>query len=246
MVPRILLPPVVAALTWVAVFASCGGSDPHPPDLGDCKSSGAVCTATVVGGGVSGGDDAGGAGGACSATAADSMCDQCAAGSCCTSFEACENDIDCKNLLSCEQPCTSSSCITNCQMQAPNGVALLTNLDNCLTAMCPVCSELGIGDSCVSGAACLAGLSCSGLWCTKPCARASDCIGLGAAGGNVLGLPNACILTTSNGDECVPGCQSDADCAGFPGTFCFVTQSVDALSVSVCAPMADAGTGAGG
>jgi hypothetical protein len=240
-VTKVLLSPIATALAWLAVFASCSASDPRPPDLGDCKSSGPACSGGVVGGSGSTGDSGVGVG-ACATTAADSQCTQCGGASCCAQDQACSADTDCVNLLSCEQGCGgTSACISGCQQQSPNGVTLLANLTTCLDADCPVCSQLGTGDSCISGVACNAGLSCNGLWCTKPCARASDCLGLGGEGGNVLGFPNECILTASAGDSCVPGCASDADCESFPGTFCFAQQSVDGLSVSVCSSIPDAG-----
>jgi hypothetical protein len=240
-VSKVLLSPIAAALAWLAVLASCSASDPHPADLGGCmaSSSGPACSGGVVGGS-SGSPDAGV--GACSTSAADSQCTQCAGASCCSQLQACTADTDCENLLSCEQGCGgTSACVSGCQQESPNGVTLLANLTTCLDAHCPVCNQLGTGDSCISGVACNAGLSCNGLWCTKPCARASDCLGLGGEGGNALGFPNECVLTATNGDACVPGCASDGDCESFPGTFCFAQQSVDGLSVSVCSSIPDAG-----
>ncbi len=146
--------------------------------------------------------------------------------------------------MSCEASCGGyAGCVTACQQQYPGSVTTLADLSSCANLKCPVCSELGVGDSChLPGSTCNPGLSCGGLWCTKACARASDCAGLGAAGGNAAGQPNACIFSPSEGDVCFPGCSTDADCAPFPGTYCLVTTSVDRLSVAICASSPDAST----
>jgi hypothetical protein len=68
-------------------------------------------------------------------------------------------------------------------------------------------------------------------------------MGLGASGGNALGFQNACIGGTANGQQCLPGCFSTADCADLPGTLCLLMTSVDGFSVNVCAPMPDASVG---
>ncbi|HTB73298.1 MAG TPA: hypothetical protein VK762_08630 [Polyangiaceae bacterium] len=236
--------PAAAALTWV-VLAACTVTPSTPPDLGSCDADGgAPCGAGAVGGGgTSGGGDGGTSSSTCSVSAGDSQCDQCASSSCCPSFAACTQSADCENLLRCEQSCAGAAgCTTNCQSQSPNGVGLLNTLTACIDVRCPVCSQFGVGDPCVAQAStCNPGLSCSGLWCTKACTRSTDCEGLGAGGGNALGLPNACMLTTAAGRQCVPGCQTDADCTSFPGSFCFATTSADGLSVQVCTPPPDAG-----
>lgn len=185
----------------------------------------------------------------CSTSTDDGQCIQCLGAHCCTALEACAPSnsatlaaTDCQNLSSCENACTNSSCLSSCENSFPAGVAPLIALSSCETSDCPVCSELGVGDPCVAqGTACLAGLSCSALWCTKACLHASDCEGLGAAGGNALGFANACIRTTSNGNQCSPGCAADSNCESFPGTYCLATTSVDGLSVSVCVSPPDAG-----
>jgi hypothetical protein len=158
-------------------------------------------------------------------------------------LEACPVGSNCQNLSSCENACTTSACVPACQNSFLAGVAPLNALSSCEISDCPVCSELGVGDPCmVQGTQCLAELFCGALWCTKTCLQASDCLGLGAGGGNALGLANECIRSASNGNLCSPGCATDSDCQSFPGTYCLATTSVDGLSVAVCANSPDAGT----
>jgi hypothetical protein len=235
-----------AFAAFAGVAGACTSTVSHPPDLGDCTGTEVSCPAPVVAGGGGGGSgaDSGAAGGACSVSPLDSQCTQCANGSCCSAYLACADDVDCQNLSSCEENCGgASACISACEGQSPKGIDTLTTLSDCVTVKCPVCTQSGVGDPCDGAASvCNAGLSCPGLWCTKACARSSDCVGLGADGGNALNLPNACIESAASGETCTPGCAVDADCVDFPGTFCFATTSVDGLSVHVCAPSPDAGS----
>jgi hypothetical protein len=221
------------------VAVACSSSAGRPAELSDCVG---CFTPTVAAGG--GGPTVDSGENSCGVSADDSLCNQCAGADCCPDLSACLASTDCQNLWSCETSCSGqSSCVGGCQQQYPNSVALFQALGACVTQKCTVCSELGVGDPCEpGGVACNAGLSCGGLWCTKDCARASDCLGLGAAGGNVLNEESACVRTSSSQGVCFPGCETDADCTDFPGTYCFETTSVDALSVRICATSPDAGT----
>ncbi len=234
---------------WLAVglvlLVACSSTTP-PPTLGDCSGD-AGCARSSSGGstgsssgGNSGGDDA--SGGSCSVSASLSQCDQCVGKACCSDLETCEGSVSCENLLSCVDACTTAACQTSCE-QKYNGAASTTYqaLELCISQRCPVCSELGAGDPCgPSSVACNAGLTCGGLWCTRACAKASDCTGLGAGGGNFTGNPGAC-RHLATGDFCFPGCSSDADCTDFPGTYCLQTTALDGSSVLVCAAGPDAG-----
>jgi hypothetical protein len=233
------------ALLWLALPA-CAGAATHPPDLGDCSGLDGSCAAPGVSAGGGGpAVDGGVAAGGCAVSALGSLCAQCENAQCCTSLAACATDVDCENLSSCEESCLgSTTCIAACERhQSPKGIAGLAAFTMCVEAKCIVCSQSGVGDPCDQAASgCNPGLSCGGLGCTKPCARAADCAGLGAGGGNALNLPNACVEITGAGELCAPGCSVDADCTAFPGAFCFATTSVDGLAVRVCASTPDAGT----
>ncbi len=241
-VRRFPLAPITVALAWV-VFSACSASPAHPPELGVCEVNDAGCPAATVSGASGGAEDGGSSSSACSVAAGDAQCTQCADANCCTTFGACMENTDCWNLLNCEQSCSGAAgCVGSCVAQSADGVTLLDQFTSCLETRCPVCSQLGTGDPCSSaGVACNPGLSCSGLWCTKACVHSTDCVGLGAGGGNALGLQNACIATPTAGEECFPGCASDSDCSAIPGAFCFATTSSDGLSVRVCTAPLDAG-----
>ncbi len=238
-----LAPPFIGALAAL-LPAACSQSPSRPPDLGPCEVDDASCTATSLGGGTGGGEDAATSAGACPSSAGDSQCAICEETSCCTPFVACTGNMDCNNLLNCERMCSGAvGCASMCETGPQvNGESMLGNFTSCVETKCPICSELGIGDPCVPlGVACNPGLTCSGLWCTKACLRSTDCVGLGGGGGNTLGLPNACIETAGAGGQCFAGCNTDADCVAFPGSFCFATTSSEGLSVQICQPPPDAG-----
>jgi hypothetical protein len=233
-----------ASATALVAIVACTSNGAHPPELGNCVPvEGGICTTTVVVGGSSGGEAGTGDGGSCTVSAGSSQCGECATQSCCSELEECAGSTTCSNLLSCEDGCLGgASCLTGCQQQFPTGVSTLQSLSSCLTRDCVVCDESGVGDPCgPQYYACETGLSCGGSWCTRSCVRSSDCVGLGANGANTLGFPNACMATTS-GDACTPGCASAADCAAFPGTYCYATTDVGGSNVSVCAPLPDAST----
>ncbi|HEY3817035.1 MAG TPA: hypothetical protein VGL81_07690 [Polyangiaceae bacterium] len=216
-----------------------------PPTDGDCVSvDGSTCSVNVIGGSSSGGE--GGAdGGSCSETAGGSQCGVCAASGCCSELEQCSGSTDCTNLLNCENDCSGgSACVDACQQQFPTAVSTLQLLSSCLTRLCPICAESGVGDPCGAGYyACETGLTCNGRWCTKSCIHASDCEGIGAGGTNSLGFTSAC-MASSQGDLCVPGCAGAAGaCTDFAGTYCLATTAADGTSVSVCTSLPDASTG---
>ena len=235
---------VVAAsmVAWIVV-AACSNVGDRPPADGDCVATEAGrCSSPVVGIGVGVGVGTSADGGTtCEVDGGSAQCDQCIATSCCTEITTCESDTPCANLLSCEDGCNASvSCLTDCQNEFPTGVGDLQAIVTCETTRCTVCNQSGVGDPCGEAfAPCASGLTCNGLWCTKPCANPSDCTGLGAGGTNELGLPNTCVHGSA-GDTCVPECVSSTDCVDFPGTFCFSTIAIDATTVSVCTGLPDA------
>ena len=224
---------------------ACSSGEAHPPELGNCKGEACGPPALGFGSGGNGGgaSSEGGGSSGCPVNSADSQCAQCASAGCCAPLTACSASADCQNLWNCETGCGGvATCVSACDRQYPNSVATLSTLGACLMQMCPVCSQLGVGDPCMpQGTACNLGLSCSGLWCTKSCASASDCAGLGANGGNALNLGSACLQSGGVGNQCVPGCTTDADCTAFLGTYRVSTTSVDGLAVNVCAGLPDAG-----
>jgi hypothetical protein len=145
--------------------------------------------------------------------------------------------------MSCADNCGgSSNCVNDCESQYITSVNALVAFDSCLDQKCVICAESGVGDPCFpQESTCVVGLTCAGSWCTKSCARESDCTGIGPLGGNLLGPENACIHSTSLGNVCYPGCLTDSDCDSFPGSYCFATTSLDNLAVSVCVGAPDAG-----
>jgi hypothetical protein len=225
----------------LAAIAACTSQE-RPPAAGDCvATAGHPCTTGVVGGSSSGGGD--GSAGSCSVNAGDSECDQCASGSCCTELQNCANLPACQNLVSCEDSCNDvGSCLTACQQDFSTGVSTLQAFDTCLSSRCLVCNESGVGDPCSSQfPPCVAGLSCNGSWCTKACARSTDCAGLGTGGASSLGTPNVCMAGTS-GDLCTPGCGAGGVCTDFVSTYCLATTAVDGTAVSVCSFLPEAST----
>jgi hypothetical protein len=225
-----------------AAIAACTSQD-RPPAEGDCvPTDGGTCSPTIVTGGSSGGSD-GGSAGACTVSSGDSACDQCESMSCCTQLQSCNNLPACENLLSCENNCNDvGSCITACQQEFPTGVLTLQVLASCVTRDCLVCSESGVGDPCDTiYPPCVAGLTCNGSYCTKACARSTDCAGLGAGGVSSLGFASVCMSTTA-GDLCVPGCGPAGACSDFSSTYCLSTTALDGTAVSVCAFLPEAST----
>jgi hypothetical protein len=229
-------------LGGVAVIA-CSSSS-APPALGDCTGNGdGGCSMASSGGssssGGSGGDDGGGA---CGVSATQSQCDQCAGSDCCSALDDCGNSTPCNNILDCFDACTTASCQAGCPGDYPQGASLFDSLQSCLRLKCPVCAQLGTGDPCANASVqCNAGLSCGGLWCTKPCTLSSQCTGLGANSGNFSGQANAC-RHVSSGTWCFPGCASDSDCTSyFAGTYCLQTTDISGNTVSVCAAGPDGG-----
>lgn len=237
----------VAALLLVWPLSACSSPAARPPALGDCMpgDEASCVTGPIVEAGpppvrvvVPPQSDGGSSSPGCAVQPSDSMCAQCENARCCTLLNACLGSLACYNLASCETGPTcigSGTCASKCEAMYPSGITLYGELNSCLTLNCAVCSELGVGDPCLpQGFPCNPGLTCDGLWCTRGCGRASDCVGLGAGGGNALGLPGECIAASS-GNACAPGCVTDSDCAPFAGTYCMATTSVDRLSVQVCA-----------
>jgi hypothetical protein len=235
--------PFVAGPTLSIVLAAACSSTAVPRELGDCVPDGAPCDPPPPATSSSSDPDAAIAP-SCGVAAGASQCDLCAGAHCCPTLSACDSSVPCQNLLSCENACSGyAPCVAGCEQQYPTAVTLVDDLSSCLTLECAVCSQLGTGDPCQAQATgCNAGLTCSGLWCTRTCQYSSDCAGLGPGGGNALGFANVCRRTPSFDDACFPGCTTDGDCASFPGTYCVITTSIEGESVSVCATSADAGT----
>jgi hypothetical protein len=236
-----------AWLGCAAVAAAAGGAcsqaASHPPELGDCHGDDASCPGAVVAGGGSGNpaaDAATSSSSGCSVNASDPQCVQCENADCCSMYDSCINDSNCRNLDMCE---ASGIPASTCNGMYPLGIGPLTALNDCIQVKCPVCAQFGVGDPCNPAAsACNPGLTCEQSWCSKTCVRGSDCAGLGANGGNELNLPSACMLLTGLGQWCTPGCESDSDCVDFPSTYCAGATSFDGQAVQVCLPLPDAGT----
>jgi hypothetical protein len=225
-----------AALLAVLAVLGCSSAETHPPALSGCAVSSECVDPGVAGSSADAGNTS-----SCGVDPNASECSQCANRSCCSTLAACATSTACINLFNCEESCFTSTCLNACTNQFPSGVAALNALGACESVECPVCTQLGTGDPCSpQGEACNPGLSCQGEWCTRVCGSDSDCTGLGAAGGNGQDQPNACIAVP-NGTECVPGCTTDAECAAFPGTYCFGTTSLSSVAVSVCTHVPDAG-----
>jgi hypothetical protein len=188
-------------------------------------------------------DDAGSGTAGCVAGPAASQCEVCANADCCMQLLTCTaSPTGCGNLLSCVDGCGDSACISNCEGTYLTAAALFNEVESCLNLKCPICNESGVGDPCVPGvSACVAGLFCNGLWCTRSCTSASaNCAGIGPAGGNYLGEPNACIPTAS-GIVCAPECTTTTDCADFPNTNCRSTTSLEEVAILVCSDVGDGG-----
>ncbi len=236
--------PSLSLVAGLLIIGACSSAS-QPPVDGECISD-AGCGSHGGGGGGGGGGSGAEAGedaaSSCAVSASQSQCDQCIATDCCTDLDACTSSATCDNLISCVDDCATEACETACEKQYPGATsATYQQLVQCSTTRCPVCEELGVGDPCsTGGVACNAGLTCTGLWCTRTCAKSSDCTGLGAYGGNFTGSASVC-RHVSTGDFCFPGCSSDTDCADFPGTYCLQTTALDGSSVLVCATGPDAG-----
>jgi hypothetical protein len=228
-----------ASVAIVLAFVACSSSEQHPPALGDCVGDDASCTSGVMVGGPGGAQPDAAPGGACTVDATESQCDQCIFASCCSQANGCQALASCQNLVVCAANCLTSACIAGCNQQFQTGVAAYDALLSCASSRCSICSEAGVGDPC-GAAPCVAGLTCNGQWCTKPCLRAADCTGIGASGWNGQGEQNQC-MSTARGLECAPGCTVDAQCAGLRGTYCRSTTSADGLAVQVCASITDGG-----
>lgn len=234
------------------VFLEGCSSESFPPEIGGCVPTDAAGCISAVGGGVSTGGGVGGGDGSveemesgvgvCNAGSSASRCDVCAYASCCAQLMTCEDSGQCHGLLNCVMGCASSACIDGCNQAYPESVtSSLDTFESCVTLKCPICSESGVGDPCGPGGnACVAGLACNGLWCTKGCVQTSDCIGIGPNGGNFTGYPSACIASTQ-GDLCTPGCGTTADCSDLPNSLCLSTMSLDRLAVSICSTVPDGG-----
>jgi hypothetical protein len=235
-----------AIVTAIAVCVACSSPSAHPPLLENyCPTTDASsCTVTSAGGGGGPGGDASTSGGiTCDGMdfSGSSQCSQCAAEHCCSQFSTCHGSgsTSCWNLLKCQEAFEP-----DCTTMFAGGLATYNSLEDCLSGLCTVCGESGIGDPCAgSTTGCFPGLTCVDGWCTEACSASSDCAGLGPGGTNGLAEANACVTIAGKGDYCAPGCGANAgDCANFSGTFCFSTTSVANVSVSVCElPPGDAG-----
>lgn len=243
-----------AALVAVAACSST----PPPAAVGNCVPvDDAACTVSgSVGGGSSGESDGGQSSGttptSCQVSSADSLCMQCYLPACCSLITACEASADCVALSTCVNDCLSASsvvtidkCIGACTMSDtdPESVAAYNNLLACEGAKCAnACDQHGVGNPCVTGyPSCVAGTTCNGSWCTKVCARDTDCAGTGGSGGDQEGTANVCVFVTGTGNTCAP--SAPANCtATYADTF-LDTAAIDVSGspVAVCALITDGG-----
>jgi hypothetical protein len=186
---------------------------------------------------------------ACPVNSSDSQCAQCQKNQCCQTIVACADSTSCNGLVfTCLPTCTSGGatgpCVQSCEsnINFSGGVALYNDILACVAARCPVCNESGAGDPCFAGnPACIAPVSCNGVWCTKACAVDADCLGLGTDSRNIVGTANVCVDVAGTGNICVPECSSVNGCAAYPGTFCQTTTARDGATVQVCAFLGDGG-----
>jgi hypothetical protein len=206
----------------------------------------AGCHIGTVGGGSSGTGTDGevtGTNPACPVNSADSLCDQCAFDQCCSNFTMCSESSECSALLGCIEGCMASAlCIQSCESTYALGVSGYDEIANCVLGRCQACNESGTGDPCTAGyPACIAPLSCNGIYCTKQCAVSSDCLGIGAQSGNIVGTANVCVDVPGLGNTCVPACSSANGCNSYAGTYCQTTTSVEGTTVQVCSVIPDGG-----
>jgi hypothetical protein len=184
-----------------------------------------------------------GGGGSCGdAGAMPTACLKCIGTSCCTEYAACTST--CLALSECAAG--DMSCVDD----NAAGKSALDALTTCVNASCAVCSQGGIGDPCTSGATCMKGLTCTGLWCTKGgCIGDSDCAGMYANGTNSGGTQNRCVLSEDNGTQvsaCFPGCAETSQCSSFPDAECLQAESITMSTTFVCSLASDAGVSDGG
>jgi hypothetical protein len=204
--------------------------------------AGCSVPSTSSGGGPGPEDDAAATSSGCEVSASDSLCNQCAYSDCCSFISACFATADYTNLSNCIAGCQDNlPCVGSCESTYPQGMGAYDAIGSCVTTKCAVCGEASVGDPC-GAVSCVAPLSCDGRYCTKACARSSDCTGIGAGGGNVGGTNNVCVFVPSAGDTCVPECVAESDCTAFPGTYCESTTAIDGSPVQICAPLPDGGS----
>jgi hypothetical protein len=173
----------------------------------------------------------------CTAEPGASDCTTCVASNCCAPSLACAAGSACDALLACEAPCNGDqACVSACEAQYPAGATPLSALLDCASTSCSICEYGGVGDWCGS---CQTGLVCAGsgesAFCSRSCARDSDCAGTGGGGLNVNGTANVCALNGDSQNTCFPGCASDADCAPYPGLSCVVGLSPGGVDAKICA-----------
>jgi len=86
------------------------------------------------------------------------------------------------------------------------------------------CAGSGIGAPCDSDGECTSNMCAGGSgWCTAYCANSFECPG-----------NNWCIQNAGGTNTCFPGCDTNADCAAFPGTSCQGVSTIDNMSHGVC------------
>jgi hypothetical protein len=233
----------VAASIAVLLAAACSASSSLPPVEGTGGGGGGGGGGGSSGAGRDGGgrDGAGSDSGTCGVGPNSSQCDQCLASRCCLQLQSCTGNPGCNSLLRCVNACGGgAACVNNCEQNFPTGVGSYAALSSCSQA-CLACRESGVGDPCGSGGyPCAAGLTCNGAWCTRPCNRDSDCVGMGAGGDNYLGFGNVCVRGSA-GPSCSPGCMLPNDCSGFPGDSCVVAiDAATGANVFACGSIRDA------
>jgi hypothetical protein len=129
----------------------------------------------------------------------------------------------------CHAKCTSGSqCKSGC-------CAALTGQTYGACAATSFCPALkGVGDPCAANTECATGL-CSG-WCRGACDATNDlCLSTSSSAFNSQGNVNWCVLLTTGGYSCFPGCISSSDCAVYgTGLTCKPAMIVDGTTDYVC------------
>lgn len=239
-------------LLLIVGVGGCGSPSPSCRQVGgyctattDCCGSMVVCSSgvctTVLANGCS--PDApvactGALAGNCCYTAQPYCCKDgtnCAAsasdcpGACATAGQACGATPCCAGLN-----CTGGKCVAP-GMCVAMGAFCSSTSQCCVNLSCrrysPKCAIGDIGDPCRTNGDCTNGLTCNGSWCTRTCARASDCsTSLDAPAG-----VNECVALQAGGFGCFPFCRvGTSDCAPFIGTTCKSATGAGGGTFTVC------------
>jgi hypothetical protein len=166
----------------------------------------------------------------------------------CATNADCPHGSTCQGLW-CTQPCTASaacgansakqpnlcvpnangvgkSCVPGCQItsdcDAYAGTTCMVT-SGATSGYCATTSTSGaggrVGDPCASNTDCASPATCIGTWCTVSC-DSDAANGDTVCGSNSNNVPNHCIDDSNGQNVCFPGCTTNQDCLGFPGTVC--------------------------